>query len=215
MCDLAERNMVLVDGGSDIVGVEVLLEKGTFLVSNRVPSNPGNGRVWECPLDTTATMDIFSCELFAYRPDGSDWDPYQIHADVEKGVVYVSDHDYMKIHAFFFDGTYLGRVEETEGNLGAPTDFTIYEGAFPPLSTFELPDSDVFEAGTDITVPLTLKNHRNVPIGAEFPALPGIYSIEATGIIPGTNISSTITGSIEYDRAAPSSAALTSTLKIP
>ncbi|GMI57287.1 hypothetical protein TeGR_g11334 [Tetraparma gracilis] len=86
-CDPAERNMILVDGGSDIVGVEVLLEKGTFLVSNRIPSNPGNGRVWECPLDITTTMDIYSCELFAYRPDGSDWDPYQIHADVEKGVV--------------------------------------------------------------------------------------------------------------------------------
>jgi hypothetical protein len=129
--------------------------------------------------------------------------------------VYVSDHDYMKIHAFSFDSTYLGRVEETEGNLGAPTDFTIYEGAFPPLSTFELPDSDVFEAGTDITVPLTLKNHRNLPIGAEYPALPGIYSIEATGLIPGTNYSSTITGSVEYNRIAASSAALTAALKIP
>ncbi|GMI28514.1 hypothetical protein TeGR_g9793 [Tetraparma gracilis] len=213
-CDPAERNMVLVDGGSDIVGVEVLLERGTFLVSNRIPSSPGNGRVWECPLGITATMDIYSCELFAYRPDG-DWDPYQIHADAEKGVVYVGDHDNMKIHAFFFDGTYLGRVEETEGNLGAPTDFTIYEGAFPPLSTFELPDSDVFEAGTDITAPLTLKNHRNLPIGAEYPALPGIYSIEATGLIPGTNFSTTITGSIEYDHASPSSSAPTAYLNIP
>ncbi|GMI42458.1 hypothetical protein TeGR_g13702 [Tetraparma gracilis] len=216
-CNPAERNMVLVDGGSDIVGVEVLLEKGTFLVSNRLPSNPGNGRVWECPLDITTTMNIYSCALFAYQPegDGWEWDPYQIHADDEKGVVYVGDHDYMKIHAFFFDGTYLGRVEEMEGNLGAPTDFTIYEGAFPPLSTLELPDSGVFEAGTDITAPLTLKNHRNVPIGDEYPARPGIYSIEATGLIPGTNYSSTITGSIEYKDDAPSSAALTASLNIP
>jgi hypothetical protein len=74
-CDPAERNKVLVDDGSDIVGVEVLLEKGTFLVSNRIPSLPGNGRVWECPLNTTTTMDIYSCELFAYHPEGSDWDP--------------------------------------------------------------------------------------------------------------------------------------------
>ncbi|GMI52911.1 hypothetical protein TeGR_g3528 [Tetraparma gracilis] len=125
-------------------------------------------------------MDIYSCELFAYRPEEKAWDPYQIHADAEKGVVYVGDHDFMKIHAFLFDGTYLGRVEETEGNLGAPSDFTIYEGAFPPLSTFELPDSDDFEAGTDISAPLTLKNHRNLPIGAEYPASPDIYSIEAT-----------------------------------
>jgi hypothetical protein len=139
---------------------------------------------------------------------------YQIHADDEKGVVYVGDHDYMKIHAFSFDSTYLGRVEETEGNLGAPTDFTIYEGVFPPLSTFELPDSD-FEAGTDINAPLTLKNHRNLPIGSEFPASSDTYSIEATGLIPGTNFSSTITGSIEYDRTTPSSSAVTASLKIP
>ncbi|GMI19981.1 hypothetical protein TeGR_g175 [Tetraparma gracilis] len=160
-------------------------------------------------------MDIYSCELFAYKPESLPWDPYQIHADAEKGVVYVGDHDYTKVHAFYFDGAYLGRVEETEGNLGAPSDFTIYEGAYPPLSTFELPDSDVSEAGTDITVPLTLKNHRNLPIGSEFPASPDIYSIEATGLIPGTNYSSTITGSIGYDRAAPSSSALTASLKIP
>jgi hypothetical protein len=74
-CDPAERNMVLVDGGevggADIVGVEVLLEKGTFLVSNRVPT----GRIWECPLDITTTMSIFSCDLFAFRPEGLDWDP--------------------------------------------------------------------------------------------------------------------------------------------
>jgi hypothetical protein len=72
-CDPAERDMILVDGGSDIVGVEVLLEKGTFLVSNRFPSNPGNGRVWECTLGITTTMDITSCELFAYRPEGVGW----------------------------------------------------------------------------------------------------------------------------------------------
>jgi hypothetical protein len=74
-CDPTERNMVLIDGGSDIVGVEVLLEKGTFLVSNRLPSNPGQGRVWECPLDITTTMDVSSCELFAYKPESLPWDP--------------------------------------------------------------------------------------------------------------------------------------------
>ena len=127
--------------------------------------------------------------------------------------MYVSDHDYMKIHAFFFDGTYLGRVEETEGNLGAPADFTIYEGAFPPLSTFELPASNT--AGTDIVVPLQLNNHRDLPIAPEFPSPPASYTLEATGTLPGTNFTSTITGSVAQDELASSATSLSASLNIP
>ena len=197
-CD-PSREMTMANNGYDVVDVAVLRKKKTYLITDRMPQMVGSGRVRECQLYATSTVTVASCPTFAFQPEGSYWDPYSLTLDDVKEVVYVSDHNYMKIHAFTFDGAYLGRLEDTEGDMGSPSVMAISPAPFAPLSIFEEIASTAI-AGEEIATTLTLRDHLNTDLPASSPAQ---YHVRATGLIPGTNHSTTVEGAVKGSAKGP------------
>ena len=195
------------DLDQDIVDVAPLREKGTYLVTDRYPEVLGNGKVWECSLDETDVV-LTECSTFAQRPENAKWDPFALLVDEVRKIVYVSDHDYHKIHMFRYGGGYLGRLEEKSGDLVNPSSMAIGPGVYPPNCVVALQTTAT--AGSTIELPLVLRDHLNHDLD---PAADHVsrFRVYATGIISGTTNAVTIEGTTTI---SPDST-LTAALAIP
>jgi len=81
---------MLKNGGLSIEGIATLHSKGTFLVTDR--RTKGDGKIYECSLTWGgADTHVDDCDVFAYKPEGVDWDPVNVEVDVVKELVYVAD----------------------------------------------------------------------------------------------------------------------------
>jgi len=141
--------------------------------------------LYECPLATTNTAITTACTVFASKPAGVYWDPANITPDHTKQLIYVTDSYYNTVHVFTFTGDYLGPLHDSIGALIGPSSLAIRPGPLPSLSSVSPPATAT--AGSQINIPLTLRDAYNNPLPDSYPIateLP-LYQITATGLRDG------------------------------
>ena len=194
-------------GGNLFKGIATLHSKGTFLVVNGWTE-----KVLECSLTWVYGTSVNDCDVFAYRPEGGSWDPANVEVDAVKEIVYVADRNHHAIHVFTFTGVYMGHLTNSMGALTAPAAMALRPGPLPSLSS--VTPTAYLSAGTPYQSTLTLRDSANSPLSPTYPLEAELYRyrITATGFIPGTEIASTIEGTISLSN---SSNTLTASLTIP
>jgi len=194
-------------GGHAFKGIATLHSKGTFLTVDGLTE-----KIVECSLTWAYHTHVGDCDVFAYRPEGGSWDPANVEVDAVKEIVYVADRNHHAIHVFTFTGVYMGHLTNSMGALTAPAAMALRPGPLPSLSSVTPPAS--LTAGTPYQTTLTLRDSANSPLSPTYPLEAELYRyrITATGFIPGTEIASTIEGTISLSN---SSNTLTASLVIP
>jgi hypothetical protein len=190
-CKAQVRNSVMMQYGPlhHLNGIIVLDE--TYIV---VDSQ--NEKVYECPL-TSVGIYMSSCEVFAYKPQGTAWDPTNLLVDPAKRLVYVADYSNSDVLVFSFDRNFLGSLATSRGALVQPRAMAQRPGIYAPLSS-SLPPSSLPTAGERIEAPLVFRDATNALVSDDHPASAHDLALEvsATGYITGTNFTTTIAGEI-------------------
>ncbi|GMI29608.1 hypothetical protein TeGR_g14583, partial [Tetraparma gracilis] len=232
-CD-PKREKVMVEGGTELMGLAVLRDRGQFLVADKE-----EGVVYACPLGEVApeegeysysysyedpgssttsgpanTTRVSDCDVFAKRPDATDMYPSAVLHDPDLQLVYVGDTTYAKIHTFTEDGVYVGRVEDSKGDLSSITALALKPGIYAPGSPVLAPSSAT--AGEKIEVPIKLETHLGVAITTNYALEKEAprFKVKAVGLIPGTDFTATVDGVVEYNVVADPHEALTAVLDI-
>jgi len=118
---------MLKNGGQDIQDIATTLHsKGTFLVADRKGSN--NGKIYESSLTWVMNTHVSDCDVFAYKPEGTSWDPINVKVDAVKEIVYVADNLYNAINVFSFIRDYIGSPTNSMGALLSPTAMALRPG---------------------------------------------------------------------------------------
>jgi hypothetical protein len=127
---------------------------------------------------------------------------------------------------------YLGRVETTKGVLNDPIGLAIRpgrraqerskythpansptSGAYPPLSSTAVPDEAI--AGAHIEIGVVLRDDANKNVTAFTAAEAAYFTVRATGILPQTEITTTIDGEVSLAKTASPETSLRATVTIP
>jgi len=164
------NSLVMVKYGLDYAMGIARLDK-TFLVADR--KNTGQGKIYECSLTWAYNTGIEDCDVFAYKPEGAFWDPYNIEVDTEKRLVYVADRTYNAVHSFAFSGDYMGHLTKLMGALLGPTAMALRAGPLPSLSSITPATS--LTAGTPFQTALALRTHDNELLPNEYPVEDELY----------------------------------------
>ncbi|GMI20062.1 hypothetical protein TeGR_g14243, partial [Tetraparma gracilis] len=210
-CNPQTRNSVMMlGGGSNLEGIGVLDE--TYIVADRTYNNE---KIYECPL-TSGGIYKTNCEVFAYQPQGTEWDPFNVLVDPIKRLVFVVDRSYSDVLVLDFDGSFLAPLASSRGALVQPFAMAQRPGLYAPLSPSHSPSS-LPAAGERIEVALAMMDAYNSTVSNSHPTSAHDLALEvsATGYITGTNFTTTIAGEIMYDKNSPAHASLTASVVIP
>ncbi|GMI40400.1 hypothetical protein TeGR_g11912, partial [Tetraparma gracilis] len=161
-CNPQTRNSVMMQyGGSNLRGIGVLDE--TYIVADS-----GDHKIYECPL-TSVGISKYSCEIFADKPQGTFWNPYNVLVDPIKRLVY---NKYSPAHKSLTASVvipYAGdwSVSVTQGTynvqhfLGSPRLITVAAAATDPPSCKTSVSSNL-EVGDFLTASIsTFDEHSN------------------------------------------------------
>jgi hypothetical protein len=189
-CNPQTRNSVMMQyGGAYLEGIGVLGE--TYIVADYVTE-----KIYECPF-TSVGISKSNCEVFAYRPQGTVWDPTNVLVDPIKRLVFVVDNLNSDVLVLDFDGTFLAPLASSRGALVQPIAMTQRPGLYAPLSPSH-PPSSLPTAGERIKVALAMMDAYNSTVPNSHPTSAHDLALEvsATGYITGTNFTTTIEGEI-------------------
>jgi hypothetical protein len=189
-CNPQIRNSVMMFGGFYyLYGIGVLDE--TYIVADM-----SDDKIYECPLASVG-ISKSNCEIFANKPHGSFWDPYNLLVDPIKRLVFVVDYSYSSVWVLHFDRTVFGPLASSRGDLVQPTGMAQRPGLYAPLSPSH-PPSSLPAAGERIEVTLVMVDAYNATIPDAHPTSAHDLALEvsATGYITGTNFATTIEGEI-------------------
>jgi hypothetical protein len=189
-CDPQIRNSVMMQyGGPYLYDIGVLDE--TYIVVDW-----GDNKIYECPF-TSVGISKYSCEVFAYMPQGTEWDPFNVLVDPIKRLVFVTDFLFSVVLVLDFDGAFLAPLASSRGALMQPTAMAQRPGLYAPLSPSH-PPSSLPAAGERIEVALAMMDAYNSTVPNSHPtsAHDLALKVSATGYITGTNFTTTIEGEI-------------------
>jgi hypothetical protein len=191
-CNPQTRNSVMMQyGGASLRGIGVLDE--TYIVADA-------DKIYGCPL-TTVGMYKSNCEIFANKPQGTEWDPANVLVDPIKRLVFVVDQYFSDVPVLTFDGQFLAPLTSSRGALVQPRAMAQRPGLYAPLSPSSPPSSPP-AAGERIDVPVSCRDAYNETVPNSHPTSAHDLALEvsATGYITGTNFTTTIAGEILYAR---------------
>ena len=189
-CNPQTRNSVMMQyGGSKLKGIGVLDE--TYIVADGSTS-----KIYECPLYSVG-ISKYDCEVFAFQPQGTEWDPFNVLVDPIKRLVFVVDNFYSDVLVLDFDGTFLAPLASSRGALMLPSAMAQRPGLYAPLSPSH-PPSSLPTAGERIEVALVMMDAYNSTVSNSHSTSAHDLALEvsATGYITGTNFTTTIEGEI-------------------
>jgi hypothetical protein len=180
---------MMLDGGPYLLGIGVLDE--TYIVADW-----GDDKIYECPL-TSVGINMNTCDVFAYKPQGADWDPVNLLVDPIKRLVFVLDFLNSEVFVFAFDRTFLGPLASSRGDLVMPMDMAQRPGLYALLS-ISIPPIFPTTAGELIESPLTMVDAYNFTVSDSHPTSAHDLALEvtATGVFPGTDIPAIIMGEV-------------------
>ncbi|GMI23079.1 hypothetical protein TeGR_g9797 [Tetraparma gracilis] len=208
-CNPQTRNSVMMQyGGSNLYGIGVL--DATYIIADR-----GNEKIYECPL-TSVGISKINCEVFADKPQGTEWDPRNVLVDPIKRLVFVVDNFFSDVLVLDFDGAFLAPLASSRGALMQPTAMAQRPGLYAPLSPSH-PPSSLPTAGERIEVALAMMDAYNSTVSNSHPTSAHDLALEvsAYGYITGTNFTTTIVGEIMYNKNSTAHASLTASVVIP
>jgi hypothetical protein len=191
-CNPQTRNSVMMQyGGAYLYGIGVLDE--TYIVADRTP---GTAKIYECPL-TSVGISKSNCEVFADKPQGTNWDPTNVLVDPIKRLVFVVDNYFSNVLVLDFDGAFLAPLTSSRGALVLPNAMAQRPGLYAPLSPSH-PPSSLLTAGEHIEVALVMMDAYNSTVSNSHPTSAHDLALEvsASGYITGTNFTTTIAGEI-------------------
>ena len=196
-CDPEVRNSdMLSDLFLDTVsGIGVIRAKNIYLLCETPAYKyTGDAKVWACPLDLQVTDIYASCSEFAFRPEGTPWNPFNFVVDDSKQLVYITDQDYSAVYVFSFDGDYFGHLAQSSKFLAQPSSLALKPGPLAAVSPIFPPASAT--AGVLIVTPVTLHDRANTPLPATYDMTEDLprFRISATGLLNG--IAATVHGSV-------------------
>ncbi|GMI28543.1 hypothetical protein TeGR_g12380, partial [Tetraparma gracilis] len=155
-CNPQTRNSVMMQyGGPRLYGIGVLDE--TYIVVDM-----GDEKIYECPL-TSVGISKSNCEIFAYKPQGTFWDPTNVLVDPIKRLVYdPSSPAHASLTASIvipYAGDWTLHVTQGTYNvqhfLGSPRLITVAPGATDPAScAVEFPHGKNIVAGSTFAASL-------------------------------------------------------------
>jgi hypothetical protein len=176
-------------GGPDLYGIGVLDE--TYIVVDK-----GDNKIYKCPL-TSVGISKSNCEVFAYQPQGTEWDPTNVLVDPIKRLVFVVDYINSDVLVLDFDGAFLAPLASSRGALVQPQAIAQRPGLYAPLSPSHPPSSHP-AAGERIEVALAMMDAYNSTVPNSHPTSAHDLALEvsATGYITGTTFTTTIEGEI-------------------
>jgi hypothetical protein len=189
-CNPQTRNSVMMQFGGDyLYGIGVLDE--TYIAADK-----GEDKIYECPL-TSVGIYKSNCEVFADRPQGTQWNPINLHVDPIKRLVFVVDKDFSEVLVIDFDGSFLAPLASSRGDLMQPQAMAQRPGLYAPLSPSH-PLYSLPAAGERIEVALAMTDAYNSTVSNSHPTSAHDLALEvsATGYITGTNFTATIAGEI-------------------
>ena len=180
---------MMQDGGDYLFGIGVLDE--TYIVADFT-----DRKIYECPL-TAVGISKSNCEVFADKPQGTEWDPRNVLVDPIKRLVFVVDSFYSEVLVLDFDGAFLAPLASSRGALVQPVAMAQRPGLYAPLSPSH-PPSSLPTAGERIEVALVMMDAYNSTVSNSHPTSAHDLALEvsATGYITGTNFTTTIAGEI-------------------
>jgi len=181
-CKPSLHNRVMVSGGPWFSGVGALREKESYLVVDN-----DTGRIRQCPL-SSVDIDINSCSVFAYRPEGVYWQPWGLLVDELKKLVYVTDDEQSIVHVFSYDGGYFGHFADQAMFLSKPAGLAIKPGPLAAISPITPPSSAI--AGEPIVTNMDLRARDNKPLSSTYNITGELsrYQVTATGMKDGLAI---------------------------
>jgi len=198
-CDRAARDAHLITGASGITSLALFPAHDAILVVDSGNSD----KVWECPYELAETVNFNSfnsdpCTLFAFWPNGLNWDPHSVVVDELKELVFVGDQmpGAWGIHVFDFDATYIGRLPNL--GLGLPEGIGIKPGLHVALSTAR-PRNNIVSAGEIVLIPITLRDSLSQILPHDHPIDAEKDNFVITATTPGFPA---ITGTVAYDPSA-------------
>ncbi|GMI19417.1 hypothetical protein TeGR_g12132, partial [Tetraparma gracilis] len=154
-CDPQTRNSVMMlYGGSNLRGIGVLDE--TYIVADM-------DKIYECPL-TSVGISKYSCEVFAYQPQGTYWDPINVLVDPIKRLVHdPSSPAHASLTASIvipYAGDWAVHVTQGTYNvqhfLGSPRLITVAAAATDPAScVVDFPNGRSITAGSSFDAVVT------------------------------------------------------------